>query len=147
MRSRLQRLLLRHMPIGYKLLVHFLLITILPSMALGVVTGWAVDRIIEKQTNTNTLQLISKVNRSLEFYVSNVQNTTYLISFNPEIQRFLSDERTSKYMAKGQTGYEARRFLQGFTTLHSEMAGIMVVNARGESKQRYVRPLLREFDV
>ncbi|QYR23918.1 sensor histidine kinase [Paenibacillus sp. sptzw28] len=123
---------MRNMAIRYKLLVHFLFISILPSVALGVLTGWVVDSIIERQTNENTLQFIAKVNRNLEFYFSNVQNTTYLISFNSDIQKFLYDDRISAAMAKGQAGYEARRFLQGFTTLHSEIAGIMVVNSRGQ---------------
>lgn len=128
----MRRFMFRNLEIRYKLLVHFLFISILPSLALGVLTGWTVDSIMERQMNENTLQLIDKVNRNLEFYVSNVQNTSYLISFNPEIQKFLRGDRTADKTAQASSVYEAKKFLQGFTTLNSEMAGIMVVNSQGK---------------
>lgn len=129
--SIFRRLQFGNMEIRYKLLVHFLFISILPSLALGVLTGWTVDSIMERQTNENTLQFIDKVNRNLEYLMTNAQNTTYLISFNPEIQRFLTGELPTDKAAAARSAYEAKRFLQGFTTLNSEFAGIMVVNSRG----------------
>lgn len=127
----MRRLLFRNLEIRYKLLVHFLFISILPSLGLGVLIGLTVDSIMERQTNENTLQLIDKVNRNLEFYVTNVQNTSYLISFNPDIQNFLRDYPGQDNGERARSAYEAKKFLQGFTTLNSEMAGIMVVNADG----------------
>lgn len=125
--SFFRRLLPRNLPIRYKLLVHFLLITILPSVILGILTDFVVNRIIERQMNENTLQLIAKVNRSLEFYVGNVQNTTYLISYNPEVHKFLYQDRPD--MA---TREEALEFMRGFPTLQTEIAGVMVVNSKGD---------------
>lgn len=125
--SFFRRLLPRNLPIRYKLLVHFLLITILPSLILGILTDFVVNRIIERQMNENTLQLIAKVNRSLEFYVGNVQNTTYLISYNPEIREFLYQDKPNL-----ATREEALEFMRGFPTLQTEIAGIMVVNSKGD---------------
>ncbi|WP_027085964.1 cache domain-containing sensor histidine kinase [Cohnella panacarvi] len=140
--SFFRRLLPRNLPIRYKLLVHFLLITILPSLILGLLTDFVVNRIIEKQMNENTLQLISKVNRSLEFYVGNVQNTTYLISYNPEIRAFLYRDKPDR-----ATREEALEFMRGFPTLQTEIAGIMVVNARGDylSNDMYSRSASKDL--
>ncbi len=140
--SFFRRLLPRNLPIRYKLLVHFLLITILPSLILGLLTDFVVNRIIEKQMNENTLQLISKVNRSLEFYVGNVQNTTYLISYNPEIREFLYQD-----MPDQATREEALEFMRGFPTLQTEIAGIMVVNAKGDylSNDMYSRSASKDL--
>ena len=57
----LRRFLLNNLPIRYKLIVHFLLISILPSIGLGLLTNWTVDLIIERQITDTTLQLIGKV--------------------------------------------------------------------------------------
>lgn len=193
----LRRFTLNNLPIRYKLIVHFLLISILPSIGLGLLTNWTVDRIIERQITDNTLQLIGKVNKSLETYVENLQNMTYFISFNPEVLRFLEgqseagvgDDVGSEALAaesggavvqdeaftaaRGDDGavgrgkapeagegdgdgalaetgtvsgsssdhYEIRKFLQGFTTLYSEVAGILVVNSQGDyiSNEMYAR--------
>ncbi|RRJ63519.1 sensor histidine kinase [Paenibacillus oralis] len=177
----LRRFTLNNLPIRYKLIVHFLLISILPSLGLGLLTNWTVDRIIERQITDNTLQLIGKVNKSLETYVENLQNMTYFISFNPEVLRFLEGQSeagagdgmrvdalaategdragalaktgnvsgtgsgSSKLADRGEAAgtdhYEIRKFLQGFTTLYSEVAGILVVNSQGDyiSNEMYAR--------
>ncbi|MGO4540791.1 cache domain-containing sensor histidine kinase [Paenibacillus sp. 2TAB19] len=132
---------MNNLPIRYKLIIMFLLISILPSIGLGLLIDYTVERIIGRQVNENTIQLIGKVNRSLEFYVSNMQNMTYLIAFDPGIKRFLEQQAADEYAM--------RKFLQGYTTLYSEIAGIMVVNAKGEyiSNELYARsekPLTEE---
>ncbi|WP_062049479.1 sensor histidine kinase [Bacillus sp. JCM 19034] len=137
----LQRLSeLNHLPIRYKLVIHFLLISILPSILLGVLIGWAVDRIIEQQVNDNTLQLIDKVNRTVESHIENVQNMTYFISFDPHIQSFLDGEFQIEDMNPDEE-YGISQFLQTFTTIHPEIAGILVVNSEGEylSNELYTR--------
>lgn len=121
---------MNNLPIRYKLITHFLIISILPSIVLGLLTSWTVDNIIEKKVNENTLQLIGKVNRTLEFYVSNMQNITYFIAFNRDIKNFLYTD--SKAEPGESQRYEMEQFLQGFPTLYSEIAGIMVINRHGK---------------
>lgn len=85
----IEKLKLNNMPIRYKLIIHFLLISILPSIGLGLLIGWTVDRRVEEQSSENTMQLIGKVNTALENDVENLQKITYLISFDPGVQAFL----------------------------------------------------------
>ncbi len=135
---------MNNLPIRFKLIIHFLLVSILPSIVLAVFVSYTVDRIIEKQVNEHTLQLIGKVNKSLEFYAGNMQNISYFISFNPEVERFLAEEslpEAADPQADMPNRYELRRFLQGFTTLYPEVAGILVLNANGDyvSNELYAR--------
>lgn len=88
----MEKLKLNNMPIRYKLIIHFLLISILPSIGLGLLIGWTVDRIVEEQSTENTMQLIRKVNTAIESDVENLQKITYLISFDPGVQKFLKGE-------------------------------------------------------
>ena len=128
---------LNNWPIRYKLIMHFLLISILPAICLGILIGLATDRIIEKQVNEHTSQLIGNVNKSLEAYAGNLQNITYFTSFNPQVMRFLSGESA----IQTSEAYDMRVFLKGFTTLYPEVAGILVVNAKGDyvSNEMYAR--------
>ncbi|MDY7223973.1 sensor histidine kinase [Halalkalibacterium halodurans] len=129
---------LNSLPIRFKLVIHFLLISILPSLLLAVLVGWAVDRIIEQQVNENTLQLIDKVNSTIEAHIENVQNMTYFISLHSNIQQFL--DGTLEHLGPDEE-YEISKFLQNFTTLYPEIAGILVVNQQGDylSNELYTR--------
>ncbi len=167
MKGAKMRLEVNNWPIRYKLIVHFLLVSIIPSIALGVTIGLTVDHIVERQVNDHTLQLIHKVNQSLEHYAGNLQNMTYLIAFNPDVQAFLveenqwdvrnpnydnNDNKNIEYRNSGggnfdleetnsNRQYRIRKFLQSFTTLYPEVAGILVVNSNGDyiSNELYAR--------
>ncbi|PTU47108.1 histidine kinase [Paenibacillus polymyxa] len=169
------RLRLRNMPLRYQLMVLFLLFGIVPSLGLGLLVNWTVERIIERQVENHTMQLIGKVNEALDTKMENLQNMTYLIAFNAEIGEFwkgrtLADghaDHTSSVMPGNQgerakkpllnqapgskqvvssvqeqdTLYEMKQFLQGFTTLYPEIAGILIVNEKGDyiSNEMYAR--------
>lgn len=116
------------LPIRYKIIALLLVISILPSIGIGSLISLAVNKIIEKQVTDHTLQLIGQANKSLESYIENMQDSSYVISFNPEIIDFLNDgkERTLTNQ------YSMKQFLQGFTTVNPEIAGILVINSDGE---------------
>ncbi|MDP1509870.1 sensor histidine kinase [Paenibacillus sp. CMAA1739] len=169
------RLRLRNMPLRYQLMLLFLLFGIVPSLGLGLLVNWTVERIVERQVENHTMQLIGKVNEALDTKMENLQNMTYLIAFNPEIGEFwkgwtLADGHaghTSGATTENQgkqaqqpllnqapgskqavssvqeqdTLYEMKQFLQGFTTLYPEIAGILIVNEKGDyiSNEMYAR--------
>ncbi|MEK3731526.1 sensor histidine kinase [Paenibacillus sp. FSL M8-0334] len=143
-------------PLQYKLIVLFLMIGILPSIALGVLVNWTVNRIVDEQMTANTLQLIGKVNQTLDNNMENLQSITYLIGFDPAVKRFLSGEMSGDGTESGEGNgeaphallseekserYEIRQLLQGFTTLYPEIAAILVVNHEGDyiSNEMYAR--------
>ncbi|MEX2461071.1 MAG: sensor histidine kinase [Paenibacillaceae bacterium] len=130
-----------NLPIRYKLIAHFLLISILPSIFLGLLISLIVTNVINRQVNENTVQLIGKVNKSLESYVSEIQNITYYISFNPQVKSFLYEKEIEDTSQKQNQIYEIQKFLQGFTTLHSEVAGILILNDENQyiSNEMYAR--------
>ncbi len=119
------------LPIRYKLVIHFLMIGIIPAILLGWMVHFTVNKIISKQVNEQSIQLISKTNKSLESYVNEIQNMTYYISFHPTVQNFLQANQNQTVNVE-QRNYEISSFLQGFTTLRAEVAGILVVNAHNE---------------
>lgn len=136
-----QRILkLNNFPIRHKIITLLLLISILPSIGLGLLTGFTVDRIIDKQATQHTLQLIGQVNKTLETYASNMQNISYLLSMDPEIENFLNQQEVGSNQTEEEL-YSIRQFMQGLSTLYPEVAGILVVNSQGDylSNELYSR--------
>jgi two-component system, sensor histidine kinase YesM len=126
--KKLTSLEINDLPIRFKIVALLLVISILPSIGFGSLISIGVDKVIEKQTTGHTLQLLGQANKSLESYIENMQDISYIISFNPEINTFLQSE--------GNLGspnqYEMRQFLQGFTTINPEIAGILLINSEGD---------------
>ena len=63
---RMIKRLINNAPIRHKLISLLLLISMLPTIGLGILSGWAVENIIEKQVIDQTLQLIGEVNKTAE---------------------------------------------------------------------------------
>ncbi|NUU77604.1 sensor histidine kinase [Paenibacillus xylanilyticus] len=142
------------MPLRYQLMLLFLFFAIVPSVGLGLLVNWTVERIVERQVEGHTMQLIGKVNEALDSKMENLQNMTYLIGFDPDIRAFMEGKTDSD----GHTGivepdndlnqvraqdqlYGIKQYLQGFTTLYPEIAGIVLVNGNGNyiSNEMYPR--------
>ena len=122
-----------------KLIIHFLLISILPALCITLFISWTVSNILEKQSNTHLLQLIGNVSKSLDVQAGSIQNISYFISMNQDVQHFLDEG--SVMLQEDEERIRLHRFLQGFSTLYSEIAGIMVVRNDGQylSNDMYAR--------
>ncbi len=129
--QKLSSLKLNNLPIRYKLIIFFLLISIFPAIGLGTLIELTTNRIVDTQINNDTMQLIGKVNRSLEFYMDDMQNVTYFIASDSKIQSFLNDHKTSPTDLNNDF-YGIRKDLEQFPTLYPEVAGIMVIKNDGE---------------
>lgn len=153
-RNGIRRLRLRNMPLRYQLMLLFLLFAIVPSVGLGLLVNWTVERVVERQVEGHTMQLIGKVNEALNSKMENLQNMTYLIAFNPDIAAFMDDNMPPNDDADMEPMnmdthaeteqnrlYGIKQTLQGFTTLYPEIAGIVLVNERGDyiSNEMYPR--------
>ncbi|WP_434749843.1 cache domain-containing sensor histidine kinase [Paenibacillus amylolyticus] len=160
MGNGLRRLRLRNMPLRYQLMLLFLLFAIVPSVGLGLLVNWTVERVVERQVEGHTMQLIGKVNEALNTKMENLQNMTYLIAFEPDVNAFMDNKISGDggggkrerepieppanqvYTESEQNRlYGIKQTLQGFTTLYPEIAGIVLVNSNGDyiSNEMYPR--------
>ncbi|WP_405173040.1 sensor histidine kinase [Paenibacillus sp. FSL H8-0280] len=142
------------MPLRYQLMLLFLLFAIVPSVGLGLLVNWTVERVVERQVEGHTMQLIGKVNEALNSKMENLQNMTYLIAFDPDIDAFMNDKMPpnddagiepmnmdTNAATEQNRLYGIKQTLQGFTTLYPEIAGIVLVNESGDyiSNEMYPR--------
>ncbi|MFE6078411.1 sensor histidine kinase [Paenibacillus sp. NPDC057886] len=158
MKKSLHRLRLRNMPLRYQLMLLFLLFAIVPSVGLGLLVNWTVERIVERQVEGHTMQLIGKVNEALDSKMENLQNMTYLIAFDPDIVAFMKGKTASDNdTGTGTTTsdkepnvteqdqlYGIKQTLQGFTTLYPEIAGIVLANGSGDYISNEMYPRARQ---
>ncbi|MDR4890073.1 sensor histidine kinase [Fredinandcohnia sp. QZ13] len=124
-------------PIRYKIVALLLIISILPSIGLGSLISLTVDKIIDKQVTDHTLQLLGQANKSLESYVENMQDISYFISMNPQVIDFLQQDE----IKESDHEYEIEQFLQALTTVNPEIAGILIMDHKGNyiSNELYPR--------
>ncbi|MDO3410258.1 sensor histidine kinase [Saccharibacillus sp. CPCC 101409] len=134
--KRLKGLRLHDLRLRYQLMILFLLISLLPSIGLGYLVNWTVSRVLERQAVDHTLQLIGKVNQTLDSDMENLQNMTYLIGFDSGIRSFMTGGLES-----GADLYQLKQYLQRYTTLYPEIAGLLVVGRGGSyvSNELYAR--------
>lgn len=134
--TRLQPPRLHDLRLRYQLMILFLLISLLPSIGLGYLVNWTVSRVLETQAVDHTLQLIGKVNQTLDNDMENLQNMTYLIGFDEQVRSFMQEGAISDTQT-----YRLKQYLQRYTTLYPEIAGLLIVGRDGEyvSNELYAR--------
>lgn len=121
---------LNNLSIRNKLIILFIIISIIPFIALGLVIGVTVEKILGEQATKNTYQLIDQVNATFESYITNLQNVSYLISLDTEVNSFFNG--MNKEEQRIREDYSIRQKMQGFTSLYPEIAGIFLINKQGE---------------
>jgi two-component system sensor histidine kinase YesM len=112
----------------FKLLLYFITLILLPVATLGLLGNWVSVRTLEDEANNHTEQMIEQVKKNVDFYVLNLKQTIQLISSNPETGRFLTTNATTPSAQRQSIQVEVRRMLNSFTTIHPEIAGIIIVN-------------------
>lgn len=130
----------RSKSIRFKLLFYFLSLIIFLTLTLGIFSNIVYTRFIENQTNTNTVQMISQVNKNIEHYITNAENAIKYLSEDPDVMIFLnSDGITPQPVRVAITSK-----LASLTSIHTEIAGIMIVNHGDESISNEMQPISRD---
>lgn len=136
MKDRLQ---INNLTIHQKLISHFLLISIIPILVLWILISWSTERILEDKSNEATMQLISNVNETFNFYIDNLRTVSFLIERNDGTATFFDRTEKSDEMSLSFKD-ELRDYLNEFAILRPEIAGTLIVNSEGEyiSNEFYV---------
>jgi len=130
----------RSRSIRFKLLFYFLSLIIFLTLSLGIFGNIVYTRFIESQTNTHIVQIINQVNKNIEQSITNAESIIRHLSEVPDVLLFLnSDER---FFEKQTESIKAD--LLSLTSIHTEIAGIMIVNQSGESISNEMQPISRD---
>lgn len=111
-----------------KLLLYFFTLILLPIITLGVLGNVIYSKSIEDQANIHTGQMIEQVTRNVEFYIKDMENIVYYLSNDPQVIAFFQFKSGGSGESSEEINKEVRRILKSYTDIHSEIAGILVVN-------------------
>ncbi|WP_052487907.1 cache domain-containing sensor histidine kinase [Gordoniibacillus kamchatkensis] len=112
----------------FRLLFYFFTLILLPVATLGLIGNWVSAKTLEDEANSHTAQLIEQVKKNADFYVLNLKQTIELIQSNPDTAKFMNTNLTTPAEQRQSTEVQVRKMLASFTSVHPEIAGIIIVN-------------------
>ena len=112
----------------FKLLFYFFTLILLPLATLGIIGNLVSVNTVEDEANNYTAQMIEQVMKNVDSYIENVKQSMELISLDPATSQFLNTSSSSAAEQRQATETDVRRMLSNFTSIHPEIAGIILVN-------------------
>lgn len=136
---------INNLTIQQKLISHFLFISIIPILVLGILINWSTETILENKSNETTMELISHVNDTFNFYIDNLRTVSFLMERYEGSAAFFDRTETSPEMPLSMKN-EIRDYLHEFTVLRPEIAGTLMVNSQGEYiSNEFYAPVYRDL--
>lgn len=124
--------------IGFKLLVYFFILILLPIFLLGVAGNIIYSKAIEDQANTYTSQMIEQVTQNIEFHIRDMENIIGYLSQEPRVVSFLERDNSSG------SHDDVRRILRVYKDAHPEIAGIMIVSENNHHISNEMQRIARD---
>jgi len=113
-----------------RILLFFLVIMLLPIITLGVFTNIVYSRVIEKNVNEHTGQMINQIQNNIETYLQSVENIVLYISQSPEVIDYISEDS----LDNDDLEIQLRKSLKIYKDVNNEILGLLIVN----SNDRYI---------
>ena len=107
-----------------RILLFFLVIMLLPIITLGVFTNIVYSRVIERNVNEHTGQMINQIQSNIESYLKSVENIVLYISQSPEVIDYISEDILENVNLEMQL----RKSLKVYRDVNNEILGILIVN-------------------
>ncbi|HYE84373.1 MAG TPA: sensor histidine kinase [Clostridia bacterium] len=116
--------------IQFKLLSYFLIVTLFPTLTLGIIGNIIYINAMEREVNAHTTQMIGQVKKNIEFYIKDMDNIIYVISQEPEIIKYMNITEDTPQEERASIEAGVRRIFNSFTAIHPEISGILMVNEK-----------------
>ncbi len=111
--------------IGSKLIFYFFLVILVPIITITTLSNLIYKNSITDEQNANTKQMIKQITDNVDFYIKDTENIINYLSDDTTVVKFLNSNNINK---DNNIEDDTSREITRFTTLHPEIAGIMIVN-------------------
>ena len=108
-----------------RILLFFLAIMLIPIITLGVFTNVVYSRVIEKNVNEHTVQMINQIQNNIEEYIKSVENVIFYITESEEIKQYLSEDNN---INNTELEIKVREVLNTYKEVNPEIVAILIVN-------------------
>lgn len=109
-------------------MLYFILVILLPVITITTLSNYIYSNSISDIQNVNTEQMIQQISTNVDFYMKDMENIINTLSVDPRIMNFLNSNELSNNKNTESLEYDVTNAIMGFTPLHPEIVGIMVVN-------------------
>jgi two-component system sensor histidine kinase YesM len=110
-----------------KLLLYFLTLILLPIITLGIIGNIIYSDNIEELATTHTSEMINQVNKSIEFYIQEMDKIINTMSNEPSVVQFLQ-LTSNEDLNRIDVETELRRILASVSDSYEEIAGVLIAN-------------------
>lgn len=113
--------------IGAKLILYFFLVILLPTITITTLGNLIYKNAIIDAQNTNTQQMARQISSNIDFYIKDTENIITYLSQDSRVLKFLNSNDESQ-SSNNSMQDDVCKAITGFTSVHPEIAGIMIVN-------------------
>lgn len=113
--------------IHFKLILYFLFIIVLLSLAIGVLSNIIFSTTIEQEVTNHSMQMIQQVNDNLDSYIKKIVGLVDFTSKGSKIMEFLSIKDMND-PNRIDVEYDMRKMLRYMKETFPEILGVLVVN-------------------
>lgn len=111
--------------IGVKLILYFFLVILLPTITITTLGNLIYKNSIIDAQNANTEQMAKQISNNIDFYMKDTENVITYLSQDSRVLNFLNSNDVNE---NNNMQDDVCKAIASFTSVHPEIAGIMIVN-------------------
>lgn len=115
--------------IGVKLILYFFLVILLPTITITTLGNLIYKNSIIDAQNTNTQQMARQISNNIDFYMKDTENIISYLSEDSRVLNFLNSNDVNQN-SNNSIQDDVCKAIASFTSVHPEIAGIMIVNSK-----------------
>lgn len=113
--------------IYFKLILYFLFIILLLSIAIGVLSNIIFSNTMEKEVTNHSMQMIQQVNDNMDSYIRKIEGLLVFTSKDAKLIEFLKI-KDANAANRIDIEYDVRKILRSMKDTFPEILGVLVVN-------------------
>ncbi|MEH7308195.1 sensor histidine kinase [Neobacillus drentensis] len=125
--------------ISFKLLFYFFVIIILCVLTLTLLGSSIYKKSLQQEANSYTVQMMEQVWNQIEKDLNENDDIIHYLSMEADIQQFMNEEVPSSELLE-----KVNQRLGVYKERHGEMAGLLIVNQRGQFASNETLPISRD---
>jgi len=138
----MRKILFKTNSIQFKLCMYFLIIIIVPLLAIGMFSFWKFKDIISQKTIQSTQQLVDQTTRNLDFVLNEVEKVTFTIFAEKQIRNILQKGPAEDLKEKLYRKDIIQYILYNSITYRDDMDSIFIID-----EERNIYYSAKDFDI
>nr|WP_175562190.1 sensor histidine kinase [Clostridium magnum] len=114
--------------IGVKLIFYFFLVILIPTITITTLGNLIYKNSMINAQNANTQQMAKQISNNIDFYMKDTENIITYLSQDLRVLNFLNNNDVKQ--SDNSVQDDVCKAITSFTSVHPEIAGIMIVNDR-----------------